>query len=76
MADYQLKEMRMEVCETCHKKDTNSTKCKRNMAEHFPYENNRMVGECMICGKERQLWLCPNYGGYNVRESERRKKKK
>ena len=49
----------MYVCEECHKKDNNVTKCDIKLADHVMI----YCDKCEICGKECAVYLCALYAG-------------
>jgi len=45
------------VCEKCHKKDENVTKCQTLLKGH----TSTVYGTCDICGKKEATCFCINY---------------
>ena len=64
----------MEVCKKCHEGDREAINCLKEADQHHPAKPK--INNCMICGEKRYLYLCPNYGGYNVRAVKKKDRKK
>ena len=54
----------MLVCEECHEKDKNVTKCDVPLTGHRSWTGRYEISDCDICGKQdhnRPLYSCTAY---------------